>query len=396
MIAVAGPPADERLFAHAPDVDSLRAIAMMAVLAMHAKLLPFGWAGVWLFFVISGYVVTLSILKRGGDPDQTARLSNFYERRVGRIVPVYYAYLLAGLLLSLWIGRAPDTGVIFSLFGFYQNIAMGLGGGEMQTWPTGHLWSISIEMQFYLVYGIAAHRLSIATTRRMLWIFVLAAPLLRACVSAFATGGDPQATAFAIYSGPTLHFDSFAMGCLLALARLQAPIERLAPPLIRLGFGAMILYLGSYAAVNFLLRDRSGVEIVRDIISGILLGEGREIFLYTALGLFSLAILAMTLASHPAIHWLVRNRALQWIGGISYGAYVYHALILETTARLATGQWNAIESASPLYRIGIMLAALGLTLVVASLSYRYFERPTAKIIGSQLRSNGLSKEPILR
>ncbi|MDO9363378.1 MAG: hypothetical protein Q7T60_10670 [Sphingopyxis sp.] len=46
--------ADTRLFDHAPEIDSLRAIAMIAVLAMHAKLLPFGWVGVWMFFAISG------------------------------------------------------------------------------------------------------------------------------------------------------------------------------------------------------------------------------------------------------------------------------------------------------------------------------------------------------
>src|SRR5690606_39683275 len=67
--------------------------------------LPFGWAGVWLFFVISGYVVTLSIA-RAHDPNFPVRgAANFARHRIGRILPPYYAYLLAGLAFSFIADR---------------------------------------------------------------------------------------------------------------------------------------------------------------------------------------------------------------------------------------------------------------------------------------------------
>jgi peptidoglycan/LPS O-acetylase OafA/YrhL len=370
--------ADARLFDHAPEIDSLRAIAMIAVLAMHAKLVPFGWVGVWMFFVISGYVVTLSIVRRLDGGTSQPSLPRFYERRIARIVPVYYVYVAGGVLVSLALAVPQNSAALWSLFGFYQNAAMIAGQGEMEVWPTGHLWSISVEMQFYLVYGIAAHRLSPAAIRKLLWVFIFASPLLRAGVAAAMANGNHEAAAFAIYSGPTLHFDSFAMGCLLAHARLKQPIEQLAPPLIRLGLGVMTCYLSIYIIVNMWLRDRRGVEIVRDVISGILFGEGREIFLYTALGLLSLAILSMTLTRHPAIRWLTEMKLLQWIGTISYGAYIFHAFALCVAFWTLTGVWADFGAASLPQRLMAFVIGLALTLVMAQLSYRYLEQPIVR------------------
>lgn len=383
----------ERLFDHCPEVDSLRAIAMIAVVAMHSKLLPFGWAGVWLFFVISGYVVTLSIARQQ-DPKEAPRLlRGFFRRRVARIVPVYYFYLLYGLVFSVVLVIPQQTASLLSLFGFYQNLALSSGGGEMSIWPTGHLWSISIEMQFYLIYGAAAYYLSLQATKRLLWIFIIASPILRAIAGLVMTGGDHEAIAFFIYSGTGLHFDSFAMGCLLALARLREPLDRLVGPLVRLGFGAMALYLVSYVAINILFRDRVGVDIARDVISGILYGEGREVFLYTALGLLSLAILALTVARHRSVMWLVGLRPLQWIGSISYGAYIYHALCLRIALWMITGSWAGIGGATLVQKVMVFGGGLALTLLFAHISYRFIERPAMDLINKRKRVRSPRPQP---
>jgi peptidoglycan/LPS O-acetylase OafA/YrhL len=373
----------ERLFEHCPEIDSLRAIAMIAVVAMHSKLLPFGWAGVWLFFVISGYVVTLSIARQQ-DPRMARRhLIGFFRRRTTRIVPVYYLYILLGLAVSLSLGISQRSGALFSLFGFYQNLALSQGGGEIANWPTGHLWSISIEMQFYFVYGACAYFLSLRATKRLLWFFVIGAPVLRAIAGTALAGGDNEAIAFFIYSGTGLHFDSFAMGSLLALARLRTPIARLTGPLFRLGLGAMLLYVVSYLIINILLRERGGTDVARDVISGILYGEGREVFVYTALGLLSLAVLALTVAQHRSVMWFVGLKSLQWIGSISYGAYIYHALCLRVILWLLTGSWTGIGHASLAQKVIIFASALALTLIVAHLSYRFLERPIMKSFNSR-------------
>ena len=74
------------------EVDALRSLAMIAVIAQHADLLPLGWIGVWIFYVISGFVVATSVLG-GADKGLSAgrRVSLFYIRRIARIVPSYYA-----------------------------------------------------------------------------------------------------------------------------------------------------------------------------------------------------------------------------------------------------------------------------------------------------------------
>ena len=88
-------------------LDGLRALAMTAVVAQHCHLLPFGWTGVWLFFLISGYVITL-----GFDAGEYAgrgaaeRFGTFIARRAARIVPAYLLYLAACTLVALSLGNA--------------------------------------------------------------------------------------------------------------------------------------------------------------------------------------------------------------------------------------------------------------------------------------------------
>lgn len=368
------------LFKHCPEIDSLRAIAMIAVVAMHSKLLPFGWAGVWLFFVISGYVVTLSIVKQH-DPKSTGPLIKaFYLRRIARIVPVYYVYVILGILICAAIGVPLQFKALLSIFAFYQNTATAYGFGEMEFWSTGHLWSISVEMQFYLIYGIAAYYLSLRATRKLLWFFVFVAPLLRLIASLATENWDPLHSAYFIYSGAGFHFDSFAMGGLLALARLKMPINELVGPLVKIGCGAMACYLAIYMGVNIVIRDRDGIEIFRDIISGILYGDGREIFLYSALGLFSLAILALTVARHKAIFWLVSLRPLQWIGSISYGAYIVHAVCLQIMWWLVIDNWGVTEQATMVDKLMVFAGGLALTLIIAQISYLFLERPVMEFL----------------
>jgi peptidoglycan/LPS O-acetylase OafA/YrhL len=370
---------------HCPEIDSLRAIAMIGVVAMHAKLLPFGWAGVWLFFVISGYVVTLSIA-RSHDPRRPAEgAMTFLQQRIGRILPAYYVYLITGLVVSLALAIPQPGFALVSLFGFFHNVAMAGNAGDLAVWPVGHLWTISIEMQFYLVYGLFAYFAPLAVTKRMLWACIIIAPLGRLVAGLLLSGTDPEAAAYAVYSAPGLHFDSFALGCLFALSRLTVPLDTLVKPIVRTGLGALGLYLLSYVAINLLVRDRNGVEVVKDIISGILFGEGREVFLYSALGLASLAILALTVSHDPLVQRVTGLPVLQWIGRISYGGYVYHALALRIACWMVAGTWVGIGELGLAGRLTVFALALAMTLGVAQLSWLYLEKPAARWVKSVWR-----------
>lgn len=380
----------QKVLSHCPEIDSLRALAMIAVVAMHSKLFPIGWAGVWLFFVISGYVVTLSIARNRDPANPVKGAVHFAQQRVARILPPYFFYILAGLAITLALSIQQPIEAVASLFGFYHNVTMLQGVGDFTKWPVGHLWTISVEMQFYLIYGLLAYFAPLAMTRAVLWSFIILAPLARFAVGAAMAGNDPEATAYLVYSAPGLHFDSFAMGCLFAMARLTIPLERMLWPIVRLGCAALALYVATYVCLNIFVRDREGLEIVRDVISGILYGEGREVFLYTALGLGSLALLALTLARHPLVQFVTGRPLLQWIGRLSYGGYIYHALCLNIAVVLIGGRWSGMAALSVPERGVVFCIGLVLTIAMAQLSWWLIEKPAAAAV----RRFGKSGRPV--
>lgn len=155
-------PASSSHFTYRPDVDGLRAIAILAVLIFHAfpDWLPSGFIGVDIFFVISGFLIT-SIIQQD---IQTAsfRLSDFYSRRIRRIFPalilVMFCTLLAGwqsLLASEYkqLGKHVAFGA-----GFSANIVYWLESGyfdvSAQLKPLLHLWSLGVEEQFYVFWPL--------------------------------------------------------------------------------------------------------------------------------------------------------------------------------------------------------------------------------------------------
>lgn len=210
------------------EVDALRCFAMLGVIAQHAHILPLGWIGVWLFYVISGYVVTLSVLERGEERCGINGFGAFMRRRAIRILPTYFAYIGLGLLVGAALGLNQDAYSLASLLLFFNNQAMIAGEAHVAGWPTGHLWTLSVEMQFYLVYGLALCLLPRRRVRALLIGFLILCPVARFIVaeSLAARGVAPLDAAFAVYAGSGLHFDIFAMGALLAMAR----IERLLTP----------------------------------------------------------------------------------------------------------------------------------------------------------------------
>lgn len=357
-------------------IDSLRAFAMTAVVAQHCGLLPFGWTGVWLFFVISGYVVTLTAT--GAHAERGRRgLARFYARRAARILPVYFGYVGIGLLLVVLAGQAVDPLAALSLFAFLDNIAMIAGRGEIAGWPTGHLWTISVEMQFYLLYGLG---LFWGSRRVLLGALVLAlaiAPLLRAVAAAWlsARGWAAGDAAYAIYAGPLLHQDAFAAGALLAFASRAGLLGRLARPLALLGIAALAAYALTYVWVNHAVLGAQGIDSLRNVVSGVLFGQGREVFLYSALNAAAAGLVALAATRDRLVERLLRPAALRRIGAISYGAYVWHALAITLVGMsLATAPGFSGAQGSLVFRLALFAFSYALTIAVAELSFRTLER----------------------
>jgi peptidoglycan/LPS O-acetylase OafA/YrhL len=390
MSAVPSQAAPTRGAGRLDEVDSLRAAAMTAVIAQHCHILPFGWMGVWLFFVISGFVVTTSLMARPAEPSRIL-LTRFYVRRAARILPIYLGYVVVGLVISgLALGRF-EWSPFASLVLFYNNVQSSFGVGIFKQFPVAHLWTISVEMQFYLLFGFAFALLA----RRRLWILLasmlLISPILRFVGGEWLShaGYSPLRAAFAVYTLPGMHFDSFAAGALLALG----PDRWRRPPwawgLLLAGGLAICAYALAYVLVNR-AHGAAGLGAYRNVISGILFGQQRQVWLYSALAALSAGVLALTLTGAAPWSVITRSPLLQAVGRASYGGYVYHALCvwlirppLEALIVRPRGMVGKLELG-----VAVFVVAWSATVILSLVSYRWVEQPIIAAVNRRLAGRG--------
>ena len=142
------------------DIDFLRAVSVLSVIIFHLNrdLFPLGYLGVDIFFIISGYLISRIITKEINDKKFT--FYNFYLRRAKRILPVLLIVLVVILILSSFVLLLSDlkylSKSLLSSLGFFSNIYFWITGGYFGTndelKPLLHLWSLSIEGQFYIFF----------------------------------------------------------------------------------------------------------------------------------------------------------------------------------------------------------------------------------------------------
>lgn len=372
------------------EIDSLRAVAMTAVVAEHCRILPFGWMGVWLFFVISGFVVTTSLMSRTDDAPGVL-LFRFYLRRAARILPIYLAYVAVGLAVSgLAIGHL-EWSPFASLVLFYNNVQSAFGVGTFQAFPVAHLWTISVEMQFYLLFGFAFAFLPRRALQAVLISLLFIAPALRFVGGEWLarSGLTPLRAAYAVYTFPGMHFDSFAAGALLALGASRWRERRWAAALLLAGGVLFAAYAFAYVMVNR-AHGAGGLGMFRNVISGILFGQQRQVWLYSAVAALSAGVLAVTLAGAAPWSVLTRSPLLQAVGRASYGGYVYHVLCVRLIRALIHAPAHPAAGFAGRLAFGAVEFALALTATVllSLASYRWVERPIIAAASRRLALGG--------
>jgi peptidoglycan/LPS O-acetylase OafA/YrhL len=366
---------------YVPEIDALRGLAMTAVVAIHCGLFPMGWMGVWLFFVISGFAVATSLFStKHRTAEVWSRIETFYARRALRIWPIYFLFVAANALVIVSLGESGSLQEVPWLMTFTQNIKMIIESYAPGTcWPGfAHLWTLSTEQQFYVVFPL----LLLLTSRRSRAIALLCviaiAPLIRYATArwAMAYGFDDLHIAFAVYAFGPGHFDAFAIGTLIALYREEISQDRrLARLATIVALMTMSVYGLAYVIINSVLIDHFSVGVIRNIVSGVLYGQGREVWVYLVPVYASAAVLMRILAGDRHCLRICRLPGLQAIGRISYGGYLFHVPILMILINLVPAFGRPVSGVSS-YGVHILLFAAGylMTIVAAWTSFTFLER----------------------
>jgi peptidoglycan/LPS O-acetylase OafA/YrhL len=206
-----------------PALDGLRALAVLSVIAFHAELPRFngGFLGVEVFFVVSGYLITSLLLD---EREKTGRVSlaRFWLRRARRLLPALFVLLLATLTLSLTVApdslattRTDSAAALLYVSNWWQVVHQHSYFMSVDRPPLLlHLWSLSVEEQFYLIWPLAVALFGRAAKR---WVLPVA--LLGAAASALsmAWSFDPSADPTRIYVGSDTRSSGLLIGAALAV-----------------------------------------------------------------------------------------------------------------------------------------------------------------------------------
>ena len=323
-------------------IQGLRAVAALLVTIFHARLMPGGFIGVDIFYVISGYLITGLILR---EIDKTGRLdlNEFYQRRIKRLLPTSVFVLFITAIVGVFVlpqitrdalGRdlfAAAAYVSNYLFAWWENDYQNLNATPS---PFIHYWSLAVEEQFYVVWPIFILALS-RYGKRAILNGVAIVTALSLLLSVYLTQVAPI---WAFYSLPTRAWE-LGVGALLLFIPDKYLRNRYFPWIGALGLAIATLRFDESTAFP-------GINALLPVVAT--------------------AILIGTIPIWPRFfNDLSNNRLMQWLGAISYPLYLWHwpALVLPSSAL-----------GRPL-RIRERIFCIILTIVLAHLTSKFVEQP---------------------
>lgn len=355
---------------HIPALDGLRGVAILSVFVFHtAPALPVssrvtlyfrqlfmqGWAGVDLFFVLSGFLITGILLDTR---ESSEYFRNFYARRILRIFPLYYTVLAAVLIfaavlksaaLNQFLPPGPDRKWYF----LYLTNWIAVWKGAPEWGFLWHFWSLAIEEQFYLLWPLVVWLLGARGTR---WLAMIGVPSLLAIrLCWYQHAGLVDGLTF----GPT-HMDGLLVGALCAILyrdeRSLAVIRKLLP-IICAGC------LGIFLLASFTLAEHEQQVFIRTISYSLL-----------AVGFGAVVLLcAFNSGESMLSRGPLTNRALMQVGTYAYGIYVFHPLIVFPARAFF------VHPSSTMSWFAFAVVTWILTFLVAALSYELIESPILRL-----------------
>jgi len=351
-------------------LDGLRALAVVAVVFYHGLpgLPNAGFFGVDVFFVLSGFLITSLIV----DQISQNRFSfgRFWDRRLRRIVPAVVVLLLVIPVIALWLNsdilygfRRQVLGSITFSFNWLDVASSSSYFSEFQPELLRNLWSLAVEMQFYLVWPLLLVPLLrwLPKARAAIVIFLLAGVSVTLMALLYQPDGDPTR----VYFGTDTHSFGLLIGA--GLACMIAGFSRW-----RMRDGEPVSQKANHVLTV------SGVVALASITGLIIWWDDANAFVYPwglliASALAGVTVLAASANGSQLGRWF-DVRPLKWIGERSYGVYLWHWPLGVIMAMLVPDDWFGGDS-SNWHDLATTVLSLGLSIAAAAASYRWIETP---------------------
>ncbi|MBW8686713.1 acyltransferase family protein [Chitinophaga rhizophila] len=311
-------------------LDGVRAIAILLVMAFHFGIIRFGWMGVQLFFVLSGYLISTILLKEKERPASLfQRLKKFWIRRSLRIFPLYYIYLAVFVVICLITAFPPRYFQDLPYLSTYTFNLTRISNSWHESPVYTHFWSLCVEEQFYLFFPFIIFLLSGPSLRALMIAVLIAGPVFRWSFGNYLMqSGKGDFEVFdVIYWFPFSHLDAFFTGLAIPLLGLKDRIKR--PEWLFVSGVALALFAG---LANY-FAESHGHSLPTSM--GYNFGDinsYQHVWYYTVLNCSAASLLLLLVSDQRSfagnlIKKVLENRILVAIGKVSYGMYILHWVI---------------------------------------------------------------------
>ncbi len=350
------------------DIDGLRALAVLSVVIFHAfpGLMPGGFIGVDIFFVISGFLISTIIFENLRA--ETFNFAEFYSRRIRRIFPALLVVLTASYAFG-WFALLPDEFMqlgknIAAGAGFVSNFLLWSESGYFDTAaelkPLLHLWSLGIEEQFYIVWPL------VLWTVAKLRLNALTVIVLGASIS-FALNIDGlRSNAIATFYSPQTRCWELLIGAIIAYGFIRKESSIRWIDRVQFAFSRILFEQPTRSSPEFLRTGASVIGLVAIVAGFWVINRTRNFPGFWAL-LPTLG--AALLISAGPLAWanrkILSSKALVWFGLISYPLYLWHWPILSFL--------KIVEGQTP--SIGMRIVAIATAILLSWITYRLVEIP---------------------
>jgi peptidoglycan/LPS O-acetylase OafA/YrhL len=335
-------PTQTRRLGYVPQLDGLRAIAILLVVIVHINNPSFlgGWLGVELFFVLSGFLIT-SLLTQEHDRSNSIAVGNFYMRRVLRLTPALWVFLAVAVI---WEVTHPGATSTYLDYIFY---ALTFRANFYSHWPpagVGHLWTLSLEDQFYFVWPIIL-LISLRRGGRELAMKVAVAGIVLSIASGIGLviGREGILT---IYHSSELNLQALFIGCVCGLMLTGGQLDRFAT--------SKVLRVGTVVGTAILLLSIVGPN-----------WQTNSWFFAGPLAFYCLmcavVVAGVVLQPTELVARGLSKPLMVWVGKLSYSIYLWHLWVFDVL----------VNHTAP---IGACEAIL-ITMALAIFSYYVVEQP---------------------